>query len=79
MNFPLKRQPAIDASIREQFAPWSVEAETAAVAAWRACDSFTNRTAADLRQERRVLLEMQDMIQRALDASAAQFGEVDCG
>ena len=50
-------------------APFNLQAEERAVTAWRAIDSFTSLSAAQLRQERRALVEMQDMIARALEAS----------
>ena len=52
-----------------QFAPWSREAEDAGMKAWRALDSFTSLSAAELRQERRSLDEMADMIRRAREAA----------
>ncbi len=50
--------------------PFDMQAEERAIAAWRALDTFTSLSAAQLRQERRALVEMQDMIARALDAIA---------
>ena len=62
------RTPRTDiaASVLAQMQPWSREAEDLGVAAWRALDSFTSLSAAELRQERRALVEMRDMIERAL-------------
>jgi hypothetical protein len=48
---------------------FSQSAEDYGIAAWRALDSFTMLSAAELRQERGTLVEMQDMIRRALEAS----------
>jgi hypothetical protein len=50
-------------------------AEDLGVRAWRAVDSFTSQSVASLRQEYRTLLEMQDMIARALKACEPQGGE----
>ena len=47
------------------------QAENLGVAAWRAVDSFTAQSVPALRQEYRTLLEMQDMIARALRACEA--------
>ena len=68
----LRTQAACDASAARQFAPWRQEAEDRGVKAWIALDRFTCLPAADLRQERRALLEMRDMIERALRASEPQ-------
>lgn len=62
----------IAASVLAEMAPWSDAAEDAAVTAWRGLDAFTSLSAEQLRQERRALLEMQDMIERAVKATTGE-------
>lgn len=59
------QQSRIEAHVAKQFEPW---AEDRAIAAWRALDSFTMLSAAELRYNRKALYEMRDMIERAVKA-----------
>ena len=63
-----RTQAACDASVADQMKPWRLSAEDAAVKAWRAVDSFTSLSAAELRQERLALEEIADIIKRAMEA-----------
>jgi hypothetical protein len=65
----LKQQARILAAVERDMRPFSQSAEDYGIAAWRALDRFTMLSAAELRQERGTLFEMQDMIRRALEAS----------
>jgi hypothetical protein len=65
----LKQQARILAAVERDMRPFSQSAEDYGIAAWRALDRFTMLSAAELRQERGTLFELQDMIRRALEAS----------
>ena len=68
MTARLRTIAACDASAARQCAPWRREVEERAMNAWIALDRFTGLSAAEIRQERRALLEMADMIDRAMKA-----------
>lgn len=63
-----QRARVLDAVLQTQ-SPWSSEVEDRAVKAWIALDRFTSLSAAEIRQERRALLEMNDMLTRAMVAA----------
>ena len=55
MPASLRRQPAIDAQLCSKMQPWSVQAEDAAVLAWRKVKGLTPEIA---RQEPRIIADM---------------------
>lgn len=60
----LRVMAAVEADMR----PFNSVAEERAMKAWIALERFTRMSGAELRQERRALFEMQDMIARAVEA-----------
>lgn len=68
MSNSLRSQPAIEASLAEQFAPWSQVHEDLSVLAWRSVQRLTPAIAA---QEPQAIAEMIQHL-RGLQTSRAQ-------
>ena len=69
-----KQAARILAQVEAEMRPFNQRAEDRAQEAWRALDRFTCLSAADLRANLRALLEIRDMVDRALDATIPDRG-----
>jgi hypothetical protein len=72
MNGGTQQAARVMEAVQSTMRPFDQTADDAAVKAWRALDSFTSLSAAQLRQNPKALIEMSDMLRRAMIAAGVE-------